>query len=93
MGWYSLVEKYEYKRHKRKQAVLRRLIPREQRRIIGRQGAQCPDLLVYKPDFSDFFFCEVKGRRDRIRRVQMRFFENLKAETGRPVKMVEFYKL
>jgi hypothetical protein len=38
---------------------------------------QCPDLLVYKPDFADWFFCEVKGPKDRLREEQIRYFRGL----------------
>ena len=33
-----------------------------------KQGrAQAPDLLMYAEDLSDWFFCEAKGPRDRLR--------------------------
>lgn len=45
---------------------------------------QCPDLLVYAPDRSDWFFVEVKGPRDRLRPKQRDYFDELTSVTGRP---------
>ena len=53
---------------------------------VARQ--QAPDLLVYKPDFSDWFFCEVKGPHDHMRPVQSAFFEALSSLSSRPVYYV-----
>jgi hypothetical protein len=61
----------------------------EQREALDPKGrpCRCPDLLVYKPDLSDFYFCEVKGPRDRVRSVQAGFFRKLEERLGRPVHL------
>jgi len=55
-------------------------------------GTQCPDLLVYSPDYSDWFFCEVKGPKDRIREPQRLFFEELFKVSGKEISIVKFKK-
>jgi hypothetical protein len=47
---------------------------------------QAPDLLVYAPDLSEFYFCEVKGPKDRLRPVQIEYFRAMaKAAGGKEV--------
>ena len=66
-GYLALVSKYEFPRHRQKQRVVEQLLPPAVRGALrdrlehGR--AQPPDLLMYAPDLSDWFFCEVKGPR------------------------------
>jgi hypothetical protein len=64
-GYLSLVEKYEFAAHPRKQEIVAQLLPhpvREALRDRNEGRAQAPDLLMYAADHSDWFFCEVKGR-------------------------------
>ena len=49
---------------------------------------QGPDLLMYAPDMSDWFFCEVKGPGDRLRSQQMSKFEALTTASGKPVRLL-----
>lgn len=67
-GYLGLVEKYEFRAHPRKVRIVEDMISAEALRAIRGGGTQCPDLLVYAPDRSDWFFCEVKGVGDRLRR-------------------------
>jgi len=55
-------------------------------------GTQVPDLLMYAEDFNmeHWFFCEVKGPTDRVSTTQCEKFEWLAAETGKPVRLLEF---
>ena len=98
-GYYSLVEKYQFTKHghKRKQAVVEKIHSPaldEALRHHGNYGlVQCPDLLVYAPDFSDWYFCEVKGGTDRLRAKQELHFQALKDLTGKPVRLVQFYTI
>jgi hypothetical protein len=94
-GYLSLVEQYEFKIQKRKRAILRELLANAAFSLVtdhverfGR--VQGPDLFVYSPDRSDWFFCEVKGPRDRLREVQIRYFEALVAATGKDIRVVRF---
>jgi hypothetical protein len=89
-GYLSLIEKYEFQNHRRKQKILRKLMTNEQIIQIYLHGAQCPDLLVYSPDHKDWFFCEVKGSRDKLRKEQIRYFERLCKVTGKRIYLIEF---
>jgi hypothetical protein len=91
-GYFSLVEKYEFQNHERKQKILRKLMTNEQITQIYLHGAQCPDLLAYSPDHRDWFFCEVKGPRDKLRKEQITYFEKLKKFTGKRTYVIEFKK-
>jgi hypothetical protein len=92
-GYLSLVEKYEFAAHARKQQIVDQLLPPSVRDVLRdrSQGrAQAPDLLMYAEDLSDWFFCEVKGPRDRLRDEQVRKFGLLADLTARPVRLLEF---
>jgi hypothetical protein len=65
----SLVEKYQYVRaHPRKAAIVAKLMSEKDsdriNAICTRYSVQAPDLLVYMPDYSDFWFAEAKGPGD-----------------------------
>jgi VRR-NUC domain len=93
-GYLSLVEKYEFAIHSRKQQIVAQLLPHPVRGLLRDRShgrAQAPDLLMYAEDFSDWFFCEVKGPRDRIRDEQVRKFGLLAEMTGKPVRLLEFW--
>jgi hypothetical protein len=89
-GYLSLVEKYQFKNHLRKQEILGELFSDEIIAKIRRGGVQNPDLLCYRPDFKDCFFCEVKGLRDRIRSAQKERFRELERLTGKEIYLIEF---
>ena len=92
-GYLSLVEKYEFAKHPRKQRIVAQLLPdpvREALRSRAQGRAQAPDLLMYAEDLSDWVFCEVKGPRDRLRDEQKRKFELLADMTSQPVRLIEF---
>jgi len=91
-GYLSLVEKYQLKRHQRKQKILGKLFSDEIIEKIRSVNIQCPDLLCYRPDFKDCFFCEVKGLRDKIRLVQEERFRELRLVTGKEIYLIEFKK-
>lgn len=91
-GYRSLVSKYEFGNHLAKQRVVAQLLPPQVR--VGLRDrveygrAQPPDLLMYAPDLSDWFFCEVKGPGDALRPQQVRKFGALATMTGRPVRLL-----
>ena len=93
-GFLSLVEQYQFKKHKHKQEILGQLnFPglqkgMEYQRRINR--VQAPDLLVYAPDYSDWFFCEVKGGFDYLRQTQKDHFLALSQLSGKPIYQVNF---
>lgn len=90
IGYFSLVEKYEFGRHARKTEVVHRLLPRNMLPLLKEPQAQCPDLLVYSTDYSDWFFCEVKGEKDRIQGNQNRYFRQLNRASQKPVRVLYF---
>jgi len=93
-GLLSLVEQYAYKSHKRKRRVLESLMSDDVLNFIAKAGissaTQCPDLLVYSPDRSNWFFCEVKGPHDKLRESQIKYFHDLSQVSGKEVKIVRF---
>jgi len=92
-GYLSLVAKYEFATHPRKQQIVAQLLPgsvRDALRDRSQGRAQAPDLLMYAEDLSDWFFCEVKGPRDRLRGEQVRKFGLLAEMTSKPVRLIEF---
>ncbi len=93
-GLLSLVEAYAYKSHPRKRKVLESLMTGEVLDFIASRGissvTQCPDLLVYSADYKDWFFCEVKSPRDKLRESQIQFFEELMHVTGKEIRIVRF---
>jgi hypothetical protein len=88
-GYLSLIAKYQFEKHRRKQEILKKLREAEVLAVLvdrTEHGAtQGPDLLMYARDFSDWFFCEVKGPRDDLRPEQERKFEALAETSGKPV--------
>ncbi len=93
MGYLSLVEKYEFRKHKRKEAILRKLVSTNVLNLIDNSATQCPDLFVCARDMSDWFFCEVKGPGDRLRPVQKEYFEELSKLSGKSICTIRFKTL
>lgn len=100
-GYLSLVEKFECASHPRKHALLRQLAGDQfadfarGRKMLDERGneksdsRQCPDLLVYRPDLSEWFFCEVKAG-EKITDSQETFFPIVRAKTGKPIYLLVF---
>lgn len=93
-GYLSLVQKYEFRKHRRKEEIVEKMLPVDVLTILRDRKeyghAQAPDLLVYAPDFSDWYFCEVKGPGDRLGPEQKRKFESLATVSGKPVRLLHF---
>ena len=100
-GYRCLLQKYQFSTHPLKQKALARLIPPDLATIFDAQVArgeggnrmQGPDLLMYAPDMSDFFFCEVKGPTDDLRPKQTLFFETIAEASGKPIEVLRFREL
>jgi hypothetical protein len=92
MVYFSLLEKYEYDYHQHKLLILPKIKSESLQKVLDfqrwKKKTQAPDLLVYKPDFSDWFLCEVKGGKDRLREEQESRFEILSALSGKPVYLI-----
>ncbi len=96
-GYLSFVEHYEFIRHKEKRNKLQRLVSPDVYELITNHkenygNTQCPDLLVYSPDYYDWFFCEVKGPKDRISPSQKIFFDELSRVSGKEIGIIKFKK-
>lgn len=91
-GALSLVEKYVFRSHPRKRLVVEGLLTGKLRAALADIRAefhvQPPDLLVFTPERSRFWFAEVKGPGDRIRAVQRRSHEAIERRLGVPVELV-----
>ena len=96
-GYRSLVEKYQFKAHKKKREIVAQVLAEPVRSMVldrkVRDGAICPDLLMYKADMSDWFFCEVKGPTDTLRTKQRVFFEELASASGKPVYLLNLVEI
>lgn len=94
-GWYSLQQKYQFKKHERKQKILRELGAQSLIKFFENQkennfgSRQPPDLLVYSPDYSDWFMCEIKGPEDKLRKVQKEYFQALENETETQIQILK----
>ena len=97
IGFLSLVSKYEFEKHERKQQVVERIfpsgLPRVDRSSLGVGATQFPDLLVYSEDYSQWFFGEVKGPGDRFSNRQKMLFAELSTVTGKPIRVIRFKAL
>ena len=94
-GYYSLIESYEYAIQARKRKIIERILPHDVLSLVTNHRAsfgavQCPDLFTYSPDESDWFFCEVKGPKDKLREKPKRFFEELARVSGKEIRLVQF---
>ena len=89
-GYRALVAKYQYANHPAKRRVVSDLglaqLLRQKHPTFG--NTQGPDLLMYRPDGGDYFFCEVKGPGDVLKPRQTAYFQHLEVETGRPIRML-----
>ena len=82
-GTHALLKKYAFSRHERKCAVIDRLLgPGERAFLADELEGQTPDLFVYRPDGSVYWFVEVKGPRDRLRSTQLRNHERIEQRYG-----------
>ena len=68
MGLHALVEKFESKHtHPRKFEIFEKLMGPDTLKFVLDYGTDdfggtgCPDLLLYQPDLSDWFFCRDQG--------------------------------
>lgn len=95
LGFSSLVEQYEFKVHKRKRDILQQVLTHDMFELVTNHknqftGVQSPDLFVYSPDYSEWFFCEVKGPRDKLTNTQKVYFKALSETSKKPVRIVQF---
>lgn len=92
-SYLSLVEKYQFQKHKNQFEIFSNLVPANviellQTKQFGNQ--QLPDLFVYSPDRSNWFFCEVKGNNDKLSLTQENLFNKLTFLTNNPVRLIKY---
>lgn len=91
-GYLALVEKYQSAAHPSKKRIAERLLPPEIQEMLNDRttvgGKVGPDLLMYAPDESDWFFCEVKGQTDPFGDDQRKRFEALGIASQKPVRVL-----
>jgi len=97
-GYYSLNENYDYAGHTAKQAILKKLVSPEAlslmvKHVSEKGNLNCPDLLMYKPDFSDWYFCDVKGPGDNVRPEQAHYWQELLEVTGKRIVRVNLKEI
>jgi hypothetical protein len=92
MGYLSLIEKYETPGHVRKFELFKDMVGPKLFDDIRGDRVGSPDLFVFAPDRSDWFFCEVKGAADVLRDCQLRRFRRLFDITGKRVYVLSLKK-
>jgi hypothetical protein len=55
--------------------------------------SQGPDLLCYNSDKTDWFFCEVKRKGDRLKQEQAIYFETIELLSGKEVFLVKIDRM
>ena len=88
-GFFSLLEKYEFATHPQKAVVLKRLGVKIERN----PNCQHPDLLVYRPNYSEWGFVEVKTKRDKLSVRQLRHFPEIERQHGRKIKILQLVEV
>ena len=89
-NYLSLVEKYDCRNHPRKHSLFLRIVGRTVFDNVMANQAGIPDLVVYSPDRSDWFFVEVKGATDRLRPHQRSRMKELYNLTGKRALVLNF---
>lgn len=73
-GYLSLVESYTSKTHPEKRMVLESQVGPAVFKWLNEHQSGQPDLFVYRREPKGWFFCEVKGAADRVRKNQREWF-------------------
>lgn len=93
-GLRSLVEKYTSQSHPRKLRLFENNVTPAVFQDFIADPAGIPDLFVYGPTSSDWFFAEVKGAGDTIRGSQPQRLASIAARYGQSrVKLIELTEL
>jgi hypothetical protein len=77
-GVHVLLSKYAFSNHPRKAEIIDRILAASARALLRRaMVGQPPDMFVFHPRSSQFWFAEVKGPGDRLRPTQPKNHERL----------------
>ncbi|WP_349343553.1 VRR-NUC domain-containing protein [Marinobacter sp. MMG032] len=88
-GYFSLIEKYCAKSHPRKISLFSKLVPQEVFDFLMGAPSGHPDLFSFHNQTGDWFFCEVKGAKDRLTDNQIAMHAELESMTGRKVRVIQ----
>ncbi|MCI0396317.1 MAG: hypothetical protein L0322_15445 [Chloroflexi bacterium] len=89
-GYLSLVDHYQYHQGSRKNGLFRQFVGVKVADEALRIQRYYPDLLVYKPDLSDWYFVEAKGPKDSLQLDQAGSFDKVLQLTGKPIYLMQF---
>lgn len=89
-GYLSLVDYYQFKTHARKNRLFQQFVGPNGVALARSTHTYFPDLLVYKPDLTDWYFVEAKGPGDFLRPSQEVLFPQVIEVTGKSIYLMEF---
>ena len=98
-GYLPITPTHNFQFPPQQEEIIEKLLPADVVAVIMDQtelgATQAPDLLMYAPDLSDWFFCEVKGVRasgtkDTLSEKQGTKFEQIAKKSGKPVRVLHF---
>jgi hypothetical protein len=97
-GAYALLEKYHCGNHDRQVEIANRLLGPEGRAFLlqevrGKMEVQPPDLLLFLPDYSRFWFAEVKGPNDSLSEKQVASHAVITKRFNVPVEIIQVQKV
>jgi hypothetical protein len=88
-GWKVLNEMYVLRTHRKKRAILSRVLGRKAFALITGDKLDPPDLFVYDSETGIYFFVEVKLESDRLRDNQRRSFQRIEKRMSCQVLIVK----
>lgn len=92
-GYISLMEKYTAKSHPLKLQTFSRLVSPDLYEFVMGSQSGMPDLFVFHPVTNDWFFAEVKGGADKLRKNQLEMIAQLKERTSKHVRIIQLNEI
>ena len=92
-GYLSLLENYTAKNHLNKIEKFKEVVSQDVFEFAINNQSGLPDLFCFLPNADDYFFCEVKGGRDRVRSNQDIKIKELEVLTGKNVWVINLRKI
>jgi hypothetical protein len=92
-GFLSFIEQYRFKNHKDEFKTVKSFVPKDLFELLIKPEivdvqVQPPDLFCYLPESSCYFFCEVKGKNDRLSDNQKKYFSKIEELSGRHIYLL-----
>lgn len=92
-GYLSLLENYTAKNHLSKIEKFKEVVSHDVFEFSINNQSGLPDLFCFLPNTEDYFFCEVKGGRDRMRSNQDIKIKELEVLTGKNVWVINLQEI